>query len=82
MVISWLLSAQRWKKRAELRGGGTGSTKSSQLTDAIDWAHEQNDNKESIYFGKLATSKIAAAGQSCGGLQCSRCLPIRGSPRP
>jgi hypothetical protein len=65
-------------KRGGGTGGGMGGTKSSQLTDAIDWAIAQNGNKESIYFGKLATSKVAAAGQSCGGLQA---LEVSSDPR-
>jgi hypothetical protein len=58
------------------RGGGMGGgTKSSQLIDAIDWAIAQNGNKASIYFGKVDTSKIAVAGQSCGGLQALEVSP-------
>ncbi len=57
------------------RGGRGGGTKSSLLTDAIDWAVAQNANEQSIYFGKLDTSKIAVAGMSCGGLQALEVSP-------
>lgn len=39
------------------------------MTDAIDWAVKQNTDPTSPLFGKLDTDKIAATGQSCGGLQ-------------
>jgi hypothetical protein len=48
---------------------------SSQLIDAIDWAIAQNGNKESPYFGKLDTTKIAVSGMSCGGLQALEAAP-------
>ena len=50
------------------RGGG-GTTKSSLLTDAINWAMAQNTNTTSQYFGKLDTTKIAVSGMSCGGFR-------------
>ncbi|MBN2591654.1 MAG: hypothetical protein JXA96_17445 [Sedimentisphaerales bacterium] len=54
---------------------GRGSSQSSQLLDAIDWAIAQDSNETSIYYGKLDTSKIAAAGMSCGGLQTLEVAP-------
>lgn len=51
---------------------------SSKLTDAIDWAIAQNSDKNSIYFKKINTKKIAVAGMSCGGLQA---LEVAGDPR-
>ena len=42
---------------------------SSQMTDAINWAIAQNNDKASPYFGKLDVNEIAASGMSCGGLQ-------------
>ncbi len=39
---------------------------SAKLTAAIDWAFAQNTNKNSAYFKKLNTNKIALAGMSCG----------------
>jgi hypothetical protein len=45
------------------------ATKSSQLIDAINWAIAENGRKDSKYFGKLDTSKIAVMGMSCGGIQ-------------
>jgi dienelactone hydrolase len=58
------------------RGGGSGGpTKSSLLTDAINWAIAQNTNASSQYAGKLDTAKIAVAGMSCGGLQALEIAP-------
>jgi hypothetical protein len=48
---------------------GRGSSKSSQMTDAINWAVAQNSDKASQYYNKLDVSKIAVSGMSCGGLQ-------------
>jgi len=57
------------------RGGAGGPTKSPLLTDAINWAIAQNTNRTSQYFGKLDTTKIAASGMSCGGLQTLEVAP-------
>jgi dienelactone hydrolase len=38
------------------------------LLDAIDWAIAENNRQASPYFRKIETTKIAAIGQSCGGL--------------
>lgn len=57
------------------RGGPGGPTKSSLLTDAINWAIAQNSDKASQYYGKLDTTKIAVAGMSCGGLQALEVAP-------
>lgn len=48
---------------------------SSQLTDAINWAIVQNNDKASPYFGKLDTKAIAVSGMSCGGLQALEIAP-------
>ena len=48
---------------------------SSQLTDAINWAIAQNNDKASPYYGKLDDKKIAVAGMSCGGLQALETAP-------
>jgi hypothetical protein len=55
-------------------GGGSGAD-SKLLLNALDWAIAQNANKDSIYFNKLDTAKIAAAGMSCGGLQALEVSP-------
>jgi len=47
----------------------TGSTKSSQLLDAVDWATAENARQGSDLYGKVDTSKVAVMGHSCGGLQ-------------
>lgn len=48
---------------------------SSQMTDAINWAIAQNDDKGSPYFSKLDTKAIAVSGMSCGGLQALETAP-------
>ncbi len=52
-----------------------GQTASKQLAQAIDWALAQNAQADSKYKGKLDTSKIAAGGMSCGGLQALEVAP-------
>lgn len=54
---------------------GSGRSVSSQLTDAIDWAIAQNNDKNSPYYNKLDISKIAVSGMSCGGLQTLEVAP-------
>jgi hypothetical protein len=49
--------------------GGSGSTTSDMLIDAIDWAVAENTRPASKYYGRLDTGSIAAMGQSCGGLE-------------
>jgi hypothetical protein len=51
------------------RGGAGGTTKSSLMLDAINWAMAQNTNPASQYYSKIDPTKIAVAGMSCGGLQ-------------
>jgi CubicO group peptidase (beta-lactamase class C family)/dienelactone hydrolase len=53
-------------------------THSRQLLAALDWITAQNERSESPYFGKVDTSKVAAMGMSCGGLQA---IEISGDPR-
>lgn len=48
---------------------------SSQMTDAINWAIEQNSDKTSPYSGKLDVKEIAVSGMSCGGLQALETAP-------
>jgi len=55
------------------RGGGRST--SSQLIDAIDWAIAQNNDKSSIFYGKIDILKIAVSGMSCGGLQTLETAP-------
>jgi dienelactone hydrolase len=43
----------------------SGQTKVQDLTDSIDWVFKGNANK----YGDIDTTKIAVAGQSCGGLK-------------
>lgn len=54
---------------------GRGSSASSQLTDAINWAIAQNNDKASPYYNKIDVTKIAVAGMSCGGLQSLETAP-------
>jgi dienelactone hydrolase len=46
-----------------------GSSKSSQLIDAMNWALAQNERRESPFYQRLDTSGVAVMGQSCGGAQ-------------
>lgn len=46
-----------------------GSSKSSQLIDAMNWALAQNERKDSPFYQRLDTSGVAVMGQSCGGAQ-------------
>lgn len=57
---------------------GEGKSASSQLTDAIDWAIAQNNDKQSLYYNKIDISMIAVSGMSCGGLQT---LEVASDPR-
>jgi hypothetical protein len=54
---------------------GSGSSKSSQLTDAINWAIAQNGDKNSPLYQKIDVAKIAVSGMSCGGLQTLETAP-------
>lgn len=53
-------------------------SQSVQLSDAIDWAIAQNSDKDSRYYQKIDTDKIALSGMSCGGLQT---LEMAADPR-
>ena len=50
-------------------------SKSTQLTDAIDWAIAQNSDKKSPLYNKIDITKIAVSGMSCGGLQTLEMAP-------
>jgi hypothetical protein len=54
---------------------GRGSSKSTMLTEAIDWAIAQNSDKASPYYNKIDITKIAVSGMSCGGLQTLETAP-------
>lgn len=54
---------------------GRGSSTSSQMTDAINWAIAQNGDKNSPLYNKIDVSKIAVSGMSCGGLQTLETAP-------
>lgn len=68
------------------RGGGTppaggnppDATQPQQLIEAIDWATRENQREGSELRGRVDTSRIAAGGHSCGGLQA---LAISHDPR-
>jgi len=57
------------------RGATGGPTKSPLMTDAINWAVNQNRDRTGPYYHKLDTTKIAVAGMSCGGLQTLEVAP-------
>jgi dienelactone hydrolase len=44
-------------------------SRDEQMIDAIDWAVKENARKDSPYYRRLNTDRIAVMGQSCGGLQ-------------
>lgn len=44
-------------------------TPSGMISDGIDWICNQAKNKKSCYYGCVDTTKMAAAGHSCGGAQ-------------
>jgi hypothetical protein len=48
---------------------GSGQTKASDHVASIDWAVAENGRKDSKYYQRIETSKIAIMGQSCGGLE-------------
>jgi uncharacterized protein YciI len=50
-------------------------SESKQMLDAIDWAIAQNKDKNSPYFNRIDTDKIAVSGMSCGGLQTLEAAP-------
>ncbi len=54
------------------------SSESKQLLEALEWITKQNADKNSQYYGKIDTEKVAAAGMSCGGLQA---LDVSADPR-
>jgi dienelactone hydrolase len=53
-------------------------TRSEQLLEALDWITIRNKDKKSPYFKKINIKKVAAMGQSCGGLQA---IEVSGDPR-
>jgi hypothetical protein len=55
-----------------------GTTKASQLLDAVDWATRQSTQSGGMFFQKIDTAKVAVVGQSCGGMQA---LAVSGDPR-
>jgi hypothetical protein len=55
-----------------------GTTKASQLLDAVDWSTRETARPDSIFFQKIDVTKVAVVGQSCGGMQA---LAVSGDPR-
>ena len=53
-------------------------TSAGQLLAALDWIVAENASKQSIFAGKIDTTKVAAMGMSCGGLQA---IEISRDPR-
>jgi len=53
-------------------------TQASDLTDAITWAHAENQRSGSPYFGRIDPALVAYSGWSCGGLQA---LQVAKDPR-
>jgi dienelactone hydrolase len=72
LVIAIGVMPKEWGEKVKDR------SKSSQLTDAIDWAIAQNSDKRSPFYQKIDVNKIAVSGMSCGGLQT---LEVSSDPR-
>jgi CubicO group peptidase (beta-lactamase class C family) len=53
-------------------------TRSAQLLEALDWITAENNRPGSAYHGKIALSRVAAMGMSCGGLQA---IEVSADPR-
>ncbi len=53
-------------------------SKTESLVKAIDWAIAENARTGSPYYGRIDTTKVAVAGQSCGGLQA---IAVGADPR-
>lgn len=53
----------------EMTGGRDGQSKASDHQTSMDWAAAENGRKESKYYQRIDNSKVAAMGQSCGGIQ-------------
>ena len=47
----------------------TNTTNSSQLLDGVNWAIAENDRDGGDFYQKIAVSRVAVMGQSCGGGQ-------------
>jgi len=70
--------AQPAAGRGAANPGRGPATKSSQLIDAINWAFAENGRRDSQYYNKLDTTKVAVMGHSCGGIQA---LAVSADPR-
>ena len=53
----------------------SGRSASQQLIDGINWAIDQNADKNSTLYQKIAEGRIAVSGMSCGGLQTLEMAP-------
>lgn len=53
-------------------------THAGQMLAALDWILAENAADRSVFSGTIDTTKVAAAGMSCGGLQA---IQISGDPR-
>ena len=64
----YLVIATGYFPKDDSRYEGPMSSPQQQI-ESIDWAVAQNEDKGSIFHGKICISKICASGMSCGGLQ-------------
>lgn len=53
-------------------------TESSRMITALDWIIAENAKPDSVYSGRIDSTKVAAMGMSCGGLQA---IEISSDPR-
>ncbi len=56
----------------------TSPTRAGQLTEAVDWALQENQRSGSPYFGRIDPRQVAVSGFSCGGIQA---LAVAEDPR-
>lgn len=74
--FTWEILFQRWARAGFFvlaltehpEDGAMVQTNVDDQAALIDWAVNQADDADSAYFGKLATDRIVAAGNSCGGV--------------
>jgi len=62
-------AANRSEKSSQPARPPLPQSRDEQMVDAIDWAVKENERKDSAYYKRLNTDRIAVMGQSCGGLQ-------------
>ena len=69
-ILSGPGSPPRPQDRRPRRGAGTGAPRATaeRMLAALDWILAENARQGSPYFRRIDTARIAASGNSCGGL--------------